>query len=179
VEWKRNIEKSTRRKIKVLRSGYGGEYKSDPFLQLCHDEGIERNFTVRKTPQQNKVAERMNMTMLEKVMCMLSNAGLYFWAEALAYACYLVNMLPSSVIGSKTPVEAWSRKFAQNYDLLRVFGCPSYYHVKEDKLDPRAKKGMFIGLKKGIKSYKIFGSWDPRTRNLSQTEMSCLMRLQW
>ena len=35
-----------------------GEYTSDHFLQLCHDEGIERHFTVRKTPQQNEVAKR-------------------------------------------------------------------------------------------------------------------------
>ena len=49
VEWKKNMEKNTGRKIKVLRSN-GGEYTSDHFLQLCRDEGIERYFTVRETP---------------------------------------------------------------------------------------------------------------------------------
>jgi len=48
------MEKSTRRKIEVLRSDNGGKYTSDPFLQLCSDEGIERHFTVRKMPQQKK-----------------------------------------------------------------------------------------------------------------------------
>ena len=75
----------------------------------------------------------------------------------MAYACYLVNRLPSSVIGGKTPLEVWSGT-AVDYDLLRVFGCPAYYHVKEDKLDPRAKKGLFVSFKKGIKGFKI---WDP------------------
>ena len=95
------------RKIKVLRSENGGEYTSDSFLQLCRDEGIESHFTVRKILQQNAVAERMNMTLLEKVRCMLSNNSIskYFWAEALAYACYLVNRLPSSAIGGKTLLE--------------------------------------------------------------------------
>jgi len=74
VEWKKNLEKSTGRKIKVLQSDNGGEYKSDPFLKLYRDEGIDRHFTVRKIPQQNQIAERMNMTLLEKVRCMLSNA---------------------------------------------------------------------------------------------------------
>ena len=46
VKWKANLERSTGRKVKVLRSDNGGEYKSDPFLQLCLDEGIERHFTV-------------------------------------------------------------------------------------------------------------------------------------
>ena len=50
VEWKKNLEKSTGRKIKVLRSDNGGEYKSDPFLKLCRDEGkIDRHFNVRET----------------------------------------------------------------------------------------------------------------------------------
>ena len=30
---------------------------------------------------------------------------------------------------------------------------------KKDKLDPRAKKGVLVGFKKGVKSYKI---WDPK-----------------
>ena len=34
-------------------------------------------------------------------------------------------------------------------------------HVKKDKLDPRAKKGVFEGFKRGIKGYKI---WDPKDR---------------
>jgi len=51
------LEKSTGRKIKVLRSDNRGEYKSDPFLKLCRDEGIDRHFTVRKTPQQNGIED--------------------------------------------------------------------------------------------------------------------------
>ena len=67
VEWKKNMEKNRGRKIKMLRSDNRGEYKSDTFLKLYRDEGIVRHFTVRKTPQQNVVAERMNMTLLKKV----------------------------------------------------------------------------------------------------------------
>ena len=76
-------EKNTRRKIKVLRSDNEGEYTGNPFLQLFHNEGIERHFTVRETPQKNGMAERMNSTFLEKVCCILSNANIskYFWAE--------------------------------------------------------------------------------------------------
>ena len=58
-------------------------------------------------------------------------------------------------------MEACSEKVAQDYDLLRVFDCPTYYHVKEDKLDPRARKCVFIGFKEGVKCYKI---WDPKDK---------------
>ncbi|KAH9689071.1 hypothetical protein KPL70_015335 [Citrus sinensis] len=159
VKWKKLVETQTGRKIKVLRYDNEGEYTSDPFLQVCQNEGIKRHFTVRHTLQQNGVAERMNRTLLEKVRCMLSNAGLdkKFWAESMNYASHLVNRLPSAAIGGKTLMEMWSGKYAQDYDSLRIFGCPSYYHVKDGKLDSRAKKTIFVGFKGGVKGFKL---WD-------------------
>ncbi|GJR03668.1 retrovirus-related pol polyprotein from transposon TNT 1-94 [Tanacetum coccineum] len=126
-------------------------------------QGIVRHFTVRHTPQQNGVAERMNRTLLEKVRCMLSNAGLgkEFWAEAVTYACHLVNRLPSTAIDGKTPFEKWYGKPATDYDSLHVFGSAAYYHVKESKLDPRAKKALFMGITSGIKGYRL---WCPETK---------------
>jgi len=76
VEWRRRMELQSGRKIKIFRSDNGGEYKSDQFMQLCHDEGIERHFTVRETPQQNGMAEKFDCTLLEKIRCLLSNRGL-------------------------------------------------------------------------------------------------------
>ncbi|KAE8661751.1 hypothetical protein F3Y22_tig00113724pilonHSYRG00184 [Hibiscus syriacus] len=151
LKWKKMMETQTGRKIKCLRTDNGGEYKNDPFLKVCEEEGIVRHFTVRGTPQQNGVAERMNRTLVEKVRCMLSNAGLgkEFWAEALVYACHLVNRLPSTAIGGKTPLEKWFGVPATDYDSLHVFGSTAYYHVKESKLDPRAKKAIFMGITSG------------------------------
>ncbi|MFW5439045.1 hypothetical protein, partial [Paenibacillus apiarius] len=48
--WKSMVKNQTGRKIKVMRSDNGGEYKSDPFMKLYRDEGIVRYFTVRETP---------------------------------------------------------------------------------------------------------------------------------
>ena len=95
---------------------------------------------------------------------MLFNTGLskYFLAEALMYACYLVNKWSLSTIGGKTLLKAWSKKVTQYYDLLRVFDCLDYYYVKENKLDPRKNKGVFVGFKKGVKSYKIWDSKDKK-----------------
>ena len=73
MKWKKLIETQTSRKIKRLRSDNGGEYKSDPFLKVCQDEGIVRHFTVKGTPQQNGVAEKMNRTLLEKVRYVVSS----------------------------------------------------------------------------------------------------------
>ncbi|KAH9754792.1 Integrase catalytic domain-containing protein [Citrus sinensis] len=41
VKWKKLVETQTSRKIKVLRYDNGGEYTSDPFLQVCQNEEYE------------------------------------------------------------------------------------------------------------------------------------------
>ena len=100
----------------------------------------------------------MNQTLLEKVRCMLSNAGLgkQFWAEAVMYASHLINRLPLAALNGKTSLEVWSGKPINDYDTLHVFGSTAYYHVKESKLDPRAKKALFMGVTSGVKGYRLW-----------------------
>ncbi|KAH9667138.1 Receptor-like protein 14 [Citrus sinensis] len=182
VKLKKLVETETGRKIKVLRSDNGGEYTSDPFLQVCQNEGIKRHFTVRHTLQQNGVTKHMNRTLLENVWCMLSNVGLdkKFWAEAMSYASHFVNRLPYAAIGGKTPMEMWSGKHAQDYDSLRIFGCPAYYHVKDGKLDPRARKVIFVGFKGRVKGFKLWDLEDKKfvcSRDVTFDEVSMMKAL--
>ncbi|XP_074315610.1 putative mitochondrial protein AtMg00710 [Silene latifolia] len=90
---------------------------------------------------------------------MLSNAGLTrrFWAEAVSTACYLINRGPHMSLDLKTPFEMWSGKSA-DYSILRAFGSNTYYYVSEGKLEPRAKKGVFMGYQDGVKGNRI---WSP------------------
>ena len=96
---------------------------------------------------------------------MLSNArlGKEFWAKALVYACHLVNCLPLTVIGGKIPLEKWSGKPATDYDSLHVFGSTAYYHIKESKLDSRAKKAIFMGNTSRVKDFHL---WCPETKKV-------------
>jgi len=83
---------------------------------------------------------------------MLSNTGLgkEFWAEAINTRCYLVNRSPNTSIECKTPEEVWSGKLA-DYSNLRVFGCPAYVHVNEEKLEARASASRSPTLGKNEK----------------------------
>ncbi|GJU99057.1 ribonuclease H-like domain-containing protein [Tanacetum coccineum] len=56
---------------------------------------IKREFSVAGTPQQNSVAERRNMTLIEAARTMLANSKLptTFWAEAVNTACYVQNTI--------------------------------------------------------------------------------------
>ncbi|GJV59270.1 transposable element [Tanacetum coccineum] len=164
--WKILIENQTGRKIKRLRTDNGLEFCSREFNDFCRDEGIARHYTVRYTPQQNGVAERMNRTLLERTRCLLLNAGLdrSFWAQVLNTAFYLINTSPAAAaaIDCKTLIEVWSGKPA-DYSKLRVFGCPAYYHVSKGKLNPRGEKCIFMGYGDGVKGYRI---WSPSERRV-------------
>ena len=104
---------------------------------ICKNNGIAKNKTVRLTPQQNGLKERMNRTILETIKCMLSNANLSkcFLGEAVHTPCYLINRSPSAAIGFKTPEELWIGK-VPSYRNLRTFGCTTYIHVDEWKFKP-------------------------------------------
>ena len=107
--------------MKLLKTDNGLEYLSEEFNEFCKDNGIRRHKTVRLTPQQNGLPERMNNTILERVRCMLSNAKLAksFWGEAVNTTCYLINRCPSSAIEFKTPEERWTGK-APSYENLKA-----------------------------------------------------------
>lgn len=51
-------------RIKRLRIDNGLEFCADEFNQFCKNAGIARHHTVRKTPQQNGLAESMNKTIM-------------------------------------------------------------------------------------------------------------------
>nr|GEU50950.1 retrovirus-related Pol polyprotein from transposon TNT 1-94 [Tanacetum cinerariifolium] len=152
--WNILIENQTGRKIKRLRTHNDLDFCSREFNDFYKDEGISRHYTVCYTPQQNRVAERMNSSLLERTRSLILNAGLdkSFLAKALNTSTAI-----DTAIDCKTLIEEWSRKPAY-YSKLRVFGCPAYYHVSEGKLDPRGEKVIFMGYGDGVKGYRI---WSP------------------
>ncbi|GJR32463.1 retrotransposon protein, putative, ty1-copia subclass [Tanacetum coccineum] len=66
-EWKQLVENQTGRMVKKLRTDNGLEFCNREFEQLCIESGIARHLTIFGMPQQNKVAERMNKTLMDKM----------------------------------------------------------------------------------------------------------------
>ncbi|KAE8689483.1 CYP710A2 protein [Hibiscus syriacus] len=160
--FKARVELDSGNKIKCFRTDNGEEYTSEEFDDFCRKEGIKRQFTVANTPQQNRVAERMNRTLLERTRAMLRDTGLEksFWAEAVNTAYYLVNQAPSTAIELKTPMEMWTGKPA-DYSNLHIFESIVYvmYNSQEiSKLDPKSRKCKLLGYADGVKGCRL---WDP------------------
>jgi hypothetical protein len=166
-EFKALVENQIEKQIKVLRIDNGRDFCGNEFEEFYKKCGIARQRTTPYTPQQNGVAERMNMTLMEKARCMLNGAGIgqELWAEAMGTACYLVNRSPSSALGDKTPKEVWTSN-EPSLTHIKVFGCDAYVDVPKEnrsKLDKKAEKCIFIGYKDGLKGYKL---WNPETKKV-------------
>ncbi|GJU05386.1 retrotransposon protein, putative, ty1-copia subclass [Tanacetum coccineum] len=115
-EWKQLVENQTRRKVKKLRTDNGLDFCNREFEQLCIESRIARHLTVAGTPQQNELAERVNITLIDKM---------------------------------------WSGH-PGDYGMLKVFGCVAYSHVKQGKLELRAKKCILLGYPEGVKGYRLY-----------------------
>jgi len=105
------------------------------------------------TPQQNSVAERMNISIVERARCLRLNAGLAktFWVDAVSMACYLINKSPRASLGGKLAEEAWTG-IEVDYFGLRVFGCPASVHVASEEISNLTRSldnVSFLDMRKG------------------------------
>jgi hypothetical protein len=104
--------------------------------------------TTRYTPQQNGVAERKNLTLMNIKRSLLREKCLsnLFWVEVVACSVYLLNRSPTTSVKMKVPQEAWSGT-KLNVVHLRTFGCIAFAHIPSElrrKLDDRSEKCIFL-----------------------------------
>ena len=71
-EFRAEVENQLGKRIKVIQSDRGGEYLLGDFKDYLTQNGIVSQLTAPRTPQQNGVVERRNMTLLEMVRSMMS-----------------------------------------------------------------------------------------------------------
>jgi transposase InsO family protein len=147
-EFKVEIEKQSGRLVKVLRSDGGSEYDSREFVDFCKHHGIKKQTTTRYTPQQNRVAERKNRTIMNMARSLLTTIKLSkdYWVEAVACSIYILNRSPNSSVQGKVPEEKSSGSKV-NVSHFKNFGSVAFSHVPEElrkKLDDRSDKYIFI-----------------------------------
>ena len=162
---------------RILRTDNGREYINSDMHQFLTSKGHIHQTTCPDTPQQNGIAERKNITLLEitRAIMLESHVPAYIWPEAVATANYVTNKLPTQSLNHKTLLET-----LQSYITIpsshslppRIFGCTVYVHCPtrlRNKLEPRAVKCGFLGYGRNQKGYRCF---DPLTQRM-YTTMDC------
>ena len=117
-----------------------------------NSQGIVHQTSCVDRPQQNGRVERKHMHILDTARDVRfhSKLPLKFWGDCVATTTYLINRVPSSVLGNITPYEVLLKK-KHAYDHLRVFGCfavASSPSRTANKFDPR-------GVLMCVKSFKF------------------------
>ena len=91
---------------------------------------------------------------MEMIRCMLHEKKL--WTKVTNTTILLLNRPPTKILSKITPFEAWF-DYKPNLQNLKIFGYVSYMpQVKRDKLNKKAKPGVFIGYSSNFKAYRNF-----------------------
>ncbi|GJX51884.1 putative ribonuclease H-like domain-containing protein, partial [Tanacetum coccineum] len=103
----KEIENLVDKKVKIIKSDNGTEFKNKVMDDFCREKGIKREYNIARTPQQNGVAERRNRTLIEAARTMLADSKLptIFWAKAVSTACYVQNRVLVVKPHNKIPCE--------------------------------------------------------------------------
>ena len=151
------VKKQTSKQVKCLRIDNDLEFCSEKFNNFCKEHGILRHRTVRYTPQQNGIVERLNRTIMDRVIYQMSNDLIpeKFWAKVVSYTVYTINRCPHHSTNFLTPEEKWS-KHPPNLQNLRIFGCIGFVHQSQRKLKPRAIKCMFLSFIEEVKGFRMW-----------------------
>ncbi len=154
------VENESGYKIKSLRSDRGGEFISNDFFDFCEENGIRREFSTARTPQQNEVVERMNRTVQQMARAMLDESGTLatFWGEAAYVVVVILKKTNVRVNNTQTPHELW---YGESYSVkhFKIFGRKCYIKNTDEqlgKLEPRADEGILLGYSPHNKAYKCY-----------------------
>ena len=87
-----------------IRTGNGLEFNISNFFR---SNGIIHQQSCVYTPQQNSFVERKHQHLLfiSKALQFQYNLPIHFWGECVLTTAYLINRLPSPLLGNKTPFE--------------------------------------------------------------------------
>nr|GEW64734.1 ribonuclease H-like domain-containing protein [Tanacetum cinerariifolium] len=146
------------------------ELKFNLFSALQMMKGIKREFSVPRTPQQNGIAERKNMTLIEAARTMLADSLLpiSFWAAAVNTTCYVQNRVLVTKPHNKTPYELLHGR-TPSIGFMIPFGCLVTILNTLDslgKFDGKLDEGFLVGYSVSSKSFRVFNS---RTRIVQET----------
>ncbi|GJU30413.1 putative ribonuclease H-like domain-containing protein [Tanacetum coccineum] len=165
----KEIENLVDKKVKIIRSDNGTEFKNKVLDDFCREKGIKRQYSVARTPQQNGVAKRRNRILIEADRTVLADSKLptTFWAEAVSTAFYVQNRVLVVKPHNKTPYELF-RGFKPALSFMRPFGCHVTILNTLDslgKFDGKSDEGFFVGYSLSSKAFRVYNT---KTRRVEE-----------
>jgi hypothetical protein len=155
-------ENQTRKRLKEVRSDRGGDFSSRDFKDFCDKHGIEREYTIPGTPQQNGVVERHNRLVYQMPRSVMNERNIpqtYCVEEIHIAVCILIksHLRPQS---DKTPYELWFGRYA-SIKHFKFYGSKCYIKNNDENLgkcDDKADESIFLGYATNNKGYRCYNN---------------------
>nr|GEU58706.1 hypothetical protein [Tanacetum cinerariifolium] len=132
-------------KVKIIRFDNRGEFKNKEMNEFYNKKGIRREFSNARTPQQNRIAERWNRTLIKAARNMV-----------------LVNKSQNKTLyelfNSRTPAIGFLRPFGCHVMILNTLDHLGKFDAKEDE-------GYFVGYSMSSKAFRVFNK---RTKKVEE-----------
>ncbi|GJZ70622.1 putative ribonuclease H-like domain-containing protein [Tanacetum coccineum] len=156
----RQIENQLNQKVKTIRCDNGTEFKNRDIIKFYGSKGIKREYSSVRTLQQNRVAKRKNMTLIEAARTTLADSFLpnTFWAEVVSTACYVLNRVlvtkpqnktPCKLITEKIPIISYIRPFGSHVTILNTIDHLGKFEEKSDE-------GFLVGYSLNSKAFRVY-----------------------
>nr|GFA74041.1 retrovirus-related Pol polyprotein from transposon TNT 1-94 [Tanacetum cinerariifolium] len=163
----------------IIRTNNGTEFKNQVLKEYFDTVGISHQMSYVRPPQQNRVVERRNRTLVEaaRTMLIFFRAPLFLWAEAIATMCFTQNRSIIHHRFNKTPYELINGK-KLDISFLYVFGALCYPKNDREDIGKLGAKGdicFFIGYSADSCAYRVFNCQTKKimeTMNVSFEELS-------
>ncbi|GJZ35435.1 retrovirus-related pol polyprotein from transposon TNT 1-94 [Tanacetum coccineum] len=159
------IQRNLQAPVISVRTDRGTEFLNKTLNAFFKEEGIEHQTSTPRTPEQNGIVKRQNRTLVEAARTMLSASKLplFFWAEAIATACYTQNRSIIIPTHEKTAYHIINDR-KPSIKHLHIFGCTCYLTRDGENLDKMKEKGdscILVGYSTQSKGYRVYNK---RTR---------------
>nr|GFA17607.1 retrovirus-related Pol polyprotein from transposon TNT 1-94 [Tanacetum cinerariifolium] len=164
------VQRGLHAQVRIVRTDKGMEFLNKTLHAYFSTEGINHQTSVARTPKQNDVVERRNLTLVEAARTMLSAAKvhLFFWAEAIATVCFTQNCSLVIPRHEKTPYHIINDR-KPSVKFFYIFGSLSYIVRDGENLNKIKEKGdacIFVVYSTHSRDYRVFNK---RTRVIVET----------
>ncbi|CAI7817402.1 unnamed protein product [Closterium sp. NIES-53] len=141
-----------------MHSDRGGEFSSDLLKAFCRSEGNRQTFTLPASPQQNGIAERRIVMVMDVARTSMIHAAAphFLWPFAVQYAAHQINLQPRVSLPETTPTLRWTGKVG-DASVFRVWGSRAFVRdTTADKLSSRAVPSVFLGFPRDAPRWQFY-----------------------
>nr|GEY85583.1 retrovirus-related Pol polyprotein from transposon TNT 1-94 [Tanacetum cinerariifolium] len=127
IDFLKLVQRGLHAQVRMVRTDKGTEFLNKTLHAYFASEGIKHQTSVARTPEQNGVVEIRNRKLVEAARTMLSAAKvpLFFWAEAIATACFTQNCSLVIPRHEKTPYHIINDR-KPSVKFFHIFGSLCY-----------------------------------------------------